>query len=43
MQCVTTMEKKKDKAFFILPRDPALVKVWIAKVNREKENPPKNV
>ena len=36
-------KKNKDKAFFILPRDPALVNVWIAKVNREKDNLPKNV
>ena len=35
--------KTKTILFFTLPRDAALAKIWIAKLNREKDNLPKNV
>ena len=36
-------KKNKDKTFFTLPRDAALAKIWIAKLNYEKDNLPKIV
>ena len=30
--------KNKSKTFFPLPKDTAVAKVWIAKINREKDN-----
>ena len=36
-------KKNKEKTFFTLPKDAELAKIWIAKLNREKENLPKNV
>ena len=41
--CHNNKKKNKDKTFFTLSRDAALAKVWIAKLNREKDNLPKNV
>ena len=41
--CHNNKKKNKDKTFFTWPRDAALAKVWIAKLNREKDNLPKNV
>ena len=41
--CHNNKKKNKDKTFFTSPRDAALAKIWIAKLNREKDNLPKNV
>ena len=41
--CHNNEKKNKDKTFFTLPRDAALAKIWIAKLNHEKDNLPKNV
>ena len=36
--CHNNKRKNKDKTFFSLPKDTAVAKVWIAKLNREKDN-----
>ena len=41
--CHNNEKKNKDKTFFTLSRDAALAKIWIAKLNHEKDNLPKNV
>ena len=41
--CHSNKKKNKDKTFFTLPRDAALAKIWIAKLNRAKDNLPKNI
>ena len=41
--CHNNEKKNKDKTFLTLPRDATLAKTWIAKLNREKDNLPKNV
>ena len=43
MYCHNNEKKNKDKTFLTLPRDATLAKTWIAKLNREKDNLPKNV
>ena len=45
LQCIVTVIKRKTKTrpFFTLPRDAALAKIWIAKLNRAKDNLPKNI
>ena len=40
---ITIIERKTKKAFFTWPIDAALAKIWIAKLNREKDNLSKNV
>ena len=39
--CHNNKTSNKDKTFFTLPGDVALAKVWIAKLNPEKDNLPK--
>ena len=41
--CHNNKRKIKDKTFFSLPKDTAVAKVWIAKLNREKDNLPSKV
>ena len=41
--CHKNKRKNKDKTFFSLPKDTTLAKVWIAKLNREKNNLPYKV
>ena len=41
--CHNNKRKNKDKTFFSLPKDTAVAKVWIAKLNREKDNLPSKV
>ena len=41
--CHNNKRKNKDKTFCSLPKDTAVAKVWIAKLNREKDNLPSNV
>ena len=41
--CCNNKRKNKDKTFFSLPKDTAVAKVWIAKLNREKDNLPSKV
>ena len=35
--------KRKNKTFFSLPKNTAVAKVWIVKLNREKDNLPSKV
>ena len=41
--CHNNKREIKDKTFFSLPKDTAVAKVWIAKLNREKDNLPSKV
>ena len=41
--CYNNKRKNKDKTFFSLPKVTAVAKVWIAKLNREKNNLPSKV
>ena len=41
--CHNNKRKNKDQTFFSLSKDTAVAKVWIAKLNREKDNLPNNV
>ena len=41
--CHNNKIKNKDKTFFSLPKDVAVDKVWIDKLNREKDNLPSKV
>ena len=41
--CHNNKRKNKDKTFFSLPKDTAVAKVWIAKLDREKNNLPSKV
>ena len=43
VHCHNNKKKNKDQTFFTLPRDVGLAKVWIAKLNRKKDNLPKNI
>ena len=36
--CHNNQRKDKDKTFFSLPKDRAVAKVWISKLNWEKDN-----
>ena len=41
--CHNNKRKSKDKTFFSLPKDTAVAKFWIAKLNRDKDNLPSKV
>ena len=41
--CHNNKRKNKDKTFFSLPKDTTVAKVWIAKLNRGKDNLPSKV